>query len=94
MSTFNFSAAWRAIAAVQPEHPAIQQGGRTISRRQFDELSQSVAGWLTSGASSAGKDRSGLQLSRVPPGLRRRRRSLGASAINVNYRYGADAWPT
>ena len=46
MSAWTFADVWEAIAARQPDHPALIQGGRVVTWAQFDAHADALAAHL------------------------------------------------
>ena len=48
MTQWNYAEVWEAIAAIQPEQPAIEHGEQTTTWSAFDEHARGIADWLLS----------------------------------------------
>ena len=89
MTQWNYADVWESIAEIQPDQPAIIQGDRTVSWRQFETRSAGVAGWLSS-LGAVHQDKVALYLYNAPEYMESVFASLriGLVPVNTNYRYG------
>ncbi len=91
MSSWNYAEVWRALAHVQGDAVAIEQGPRSVSWSEFDQSSRAVATWMNERAVAPGA-KVALYLHNSPEYL------IGFAAalfnksipVNTNYRYGVD----
>ena len=89
MTEWNYAEVWEAIAAIQPEQPAIEHGEQTTTWSAFDEHARGIADWLLSlGVEHQDKValylyNSAEYLESVFGALR-----IGLVPVNTNYRYG------
>ena len=91
MSAWTFADVWEAIAARQPDQPALIQGGRVVTWGQFDARADALAAHLAAhGVSSGGKV--AAYLYNGPEYLETYYAAFkaGLAPINTNYRYGGD----
>ena len=91
MSAWTFADVWEAIAARQPDQPALIQGGRVVTWGQFDARADALAAHLVAhGVSSGGKV--AAYLYNGPEYLETYYAAFkaGLAPINTNYRYGGD----
>ena len=91
MSAWTFADVWEAIAARQPDQPALIQGGRVVTWGQFDARADALAAHLAAhGVSSGGKV--AAYLYNGPEYLETFYAAFkaGLAPINTNYRYGGD----
>ncbi|MBP6877620.1 MAG: AMP-binding protein [Phenylobacterium sp.] len=91
MSAWTFADVWEAIAARQPEQPALIQGDRVVTWGQFDARADALAAHLAAhGVSSGGKV--AAYLYNGPEYLETYYAAFkaGLAPINTNYRYGGD----
>jgi len=91
MTAWNFADVWRAIAAVQPDEPALQQDAREVSWGDFLRQSDGLASWLRSRGVGEGA-KVAQYLYNSPEYMVAFFASLIGRSIpvNTNYRYGAD----
>ena len=91
MSSWNYAEVWRAVAQVQPDHVAIEQGERSVSWQEFDQSARALASWLRQNGVED-ESKVALYLHNSPEYL------IGFAAalfnksipVNTNYRYGVD----
>ena len=91
MSAWTFADVWEAIAARQPDQPALIQGGRVVTWGQFDARADALAAHLAAhGVSSGGKV--AAYLYNGPEYLETYYAAFkaGLAPFNTNYRYGGD----
>jgi len=91
MTAWNYADVWRAIAAVQPDQPALQQGEREVSWGQFHDQALGLSSWLR--ARGVGADsKVAMYLYNSPEYLVSFYATLlGRSVpVNTNYRYGSE----
>ena len=91
MSAWTFADVWEAIAARQPDHPALVQGDRVVSWGQFDARADALAAHLVeSGLSPDAKV--AAYLFNGPEYLETYYAAFkaGMAPLNTNYRYGGD----
>ena len=91
MSAWTFADVWEAIAARQPDQPALIQGDRVVTWGQFDARADALAAHLAAhGVSSGGKV--AAYLYNGPEYLETYYAAFkaGLAPINTNYRYGGD----
>ena len=91
MTQWNYADVWEAIAATQPDEPAVVQGERVTTWGEFDLRSRGVASWLLT-LGLAAQDKVALYLYNSPEYLEGIFASLrvGLVPVNTNYRYGDD----
>ena len=91
MSAWNFGDVWEAVAAAQPDAPALVLGDHTRSWREFDQRADNVGRWLL-GADVAHQDKVALYLYNCPEYLEASYAAykVGLVPINTNYRYADD----
>lgn len=91
MERWNFATVWEAIAQCQPERPAIVQGGRTVSWREFNAAANAIARHLV--------ERGLGRQAKVGVFMRNRPEYLqcwfaaykaGLVPFNINFRYGSE----
>jgi fatty-acyl-CoA synthase len=91
VSAWTFADVWEAIAASQPDHPALIQGDRVVTWGQFDARADSLAAYLVeSGLSPEAKV--AAYLYNGPEYLETYYAAFkaGLAPLNANYRYGGD----
>ena len=91
MSAWTFADVWEAIAALQPDQPALIQGDRVVSWGRFDARADALAAHLVaSGLSPEAKV--AAYLYNGPEYLETYYAAFkaGLAPINTNYRYGGD----
>lgn len=91
MSKWNFGDVWEAVAASQPDAPALGHGPRNLTWAEFDRRADSLARWLL-GAGVGHQDKVALYLYNGPEYLEATFAcfKLGLVPINTNYRYADD----
>jgi len=91
VSAWNFGDVWEAVAAAQPDAPALVLGDHTRSWREFDQRADNVGRWLL-GADVAHQDKVALYLYNCPEYLEASYAAykVGLVPINTNYRYADD----
>ena len=91
MTSWNFADVWETIARVQPEVPALMQGGDARSWREFDERASALASGLV-GAGLGQQARVAQYLTNSMEYLETLFACFKASLVpvNTNYRYVAD----
>jgi fatty-acyl-CoA synthase len=91
MAPWTYADIWDAIAAAQPDLPAIVQGSRTIAWGEFDRQACALAGHLRDAGLCAGS-KLGIYLVNAPEYLIALNAALKVSVapFNINYRYGPD----
>ena len=89
MTQWNYAEVWEAIAAIQPEQPAIEHGEQTTTWSAFDEHARGIADWLLS-LGVAHQDKVALYLYNSAEYLESVFGALriGLVPVNTNYRYG------
>jgi fatty-acyl-CoA synthase len=91
VTAWNFADAWEAIAAVQPDHPAHIQGGRTITWGEFDARADALAAhFIAKGMARQGKVAAFLY--NGPEYIESYYAAFkgGFAPVNTNYRYGPE----
>ncbi len=84
----NWATLWEHVADAVGDRPALSQGGRRVSWRDFDDRAARVAGWLA--ASEIGKDAKVAILAHNRPEYLEAvfaTFKVRAAAVNVNFRY-------
>jgi fatty-acyl-CoA synthase len=91
MTQWNYADVWEAIAATQPDEPAVVQGDRITTWGEFEARARGVASWLLS-LDVAPQDKVALYLYNAPEYLEGIFAALriGLVPVNTNYRYGDD----
>ncbi|WP_312162506.1 acyl-CoA synthetase [Phenylobacterium sp.] len=91
MSAWTFAAVWEAIAAKQPDHPALVQGERVVTWGQFDARADALAAHLVASGLSADA-KVAAYLYNGPEYLETYYAAFkaGMAPLNTNYRYGGD----
>lgn len=91
MTAWIFADVWEAIAAAQPERPALIQGERVVSWGQFDARADALAAHLVESGLSP-KAKVAAYLYNGPEYLETYYAAFkaGLSPFNTNYRYGGD----
>ena len=91
MSAWTFADVWEAIAARQPDQPALIQGARVVSWGEFDARADALAAHLVASGISADA-KVAAYLYNSPEYLETYYAAFkaGAAPINTNYRYGGD----
>lgn len=91
MSAWTFADVWEAIAARQPDHPALIQGDRIVTWSQFDARADALAAHLVAHGISADA-KVAAYLYNGPEYLETYYAAFkaGVAPINTNYRYGGD----
>ena len=91
MSAWTFADVWEAIAARQPDHPALIQGGRVVTWAQFDAHADALAAHLV-GHGITADAKVAAYLYNGPEYLETYYAAFkaGVAPINTNYRYGGD----
>jgi acyl-CoA synthetase (AMP-forming)/AMP-acid ligase II len=87
----NWATLWEHVGDVVGERPALCQGGRRVSWREFDERSARLAGWLS--ARSVGKDSKVAVLSHNRPEYLETvfaTFKVRGASVNLNFRYRDD----
>ncbi|MCI3132090.1 AMP-binding protein [Phenylobacterium aquaticum] len=91
MSAWLFADVWEAIAAVQPDRPALIQGERVVTWAQFDARADALAARLvTAGAGADGKVAAYLYNGPEYLEVYCAAFKAGLDPINTNYRYGGE----
>ncbi|WP_332768520.1 acyl-CoA synthetase [Phenylobacterium sp.] len=91
MTAWIFADVWEAIAAAQPERPALIQGERVVSWGQFDARADALAAHLVaSGLSPEAKVAAYLYNGPEYMETYYAAFKAGLAPINTNYRYGGD----
>jgi acyl-CoA synthetase (AMP-forming)/AMP-acid ligase II len=91
MSAWLFADVWEAIAAVQPDRPALIQGERVVTWAQFDARADALAARLvTAGAGADGKVAAYLYNGPEYLEVYYAAFKAGLDPINTNYRYGGE----
>ena len=88
MSAWNYAEVWEAIAEVQPDAPALAQGSRRLTWREFDRRADGVAARLLE-AGLGHQDKVALYLFNCPEYLEATFATFKAALVpvNTNYRY-------
>src|SRR5688500_4497758 len=91
MSAWNFATIWETIADGAPDAPALVQGDRTVSWREFDRRADGLARYLLD-AGTAHQDKVALYLYNCPEYLEACFAccEAGVVPVNTNYRYADD----
>ncbi|CAN7256854.1 acyl-CoA synthetase [Phenylobacterium sp. LjRoot164] len=91
MSAWTFADVWEAIAARQPDHPALIQGDRVVTWGQFDARADALAAHLVANGITADA-KVAAYLYNGPEYLETYYAAFkaGVAPINTNYRYGGD----
>ena len=91
MSAWTFADVWEAIAARQPDQPALIQGGRVVTWAQFDAHADALAAHLV-GHGITADAKVAAYLYNGPEYLETYYAAFkaGVAPINTNYRYGGD----
>lgn len=91
VSAWTFAAVWEAIAAKQPDHPALVQGDRVVTWGQFDARADALAAHLVANGLSADA-KVAAYLYNGPEYLETYYAAFkaGMAPLNTNYRYGGD----
>ncbi|UTP40789.1 acyl-CoA synthetase [Phenylobacterium sp. LH3H17] len=91
MTAWIFADVWEAIAAAQPERPALIQGERVVSWGQFDARADALAAHLVESGLSP-KAKVAAYLYNGPEYLETYYAAFkaGLAPFNTNYRYGGD----
>lgn len=91
MSAWTFADVWEAIAARQPDHPALIQGDRVVTWGQFDARADALAAHLVAQGVTADA-KVAAYLYNGPEYLETYYAAFkaGVAPINTNYRYGGD----
>ncbi|MBT9470475.1 MAG: AMP-binding protein [Pseudomonadota bacterium] len=91
MSAWTFADVWEAIAARQPDQPALIQGERVVTWGQFDARADALAAHLTAGGLTHDA-KIAAYLYNSPEYLETYYAAFkaGMTPINTNYRYGGE----
>jgi acyl-CoA synthetase (AMP-forming)/AMP-acid ligase II len=91
MTNWNYGDVWEAVADVQPDAPAIVQGARQTSWRQFDRGADGIARYLLD-LGVVQQDKVAVYLYNSPEYLQASYAAMkvGLVPVNTNYRYGDD----
>lgn len=91
MTAWTFADVWEAIAAAQPERPALIQGERVVTWGQFDARADALAAHLIA-AGLGHQAKIAAYLYNGPEYLESYFAAFkaGYAPVNTNYRYGAD----
>jgi fatty-acyl-CoA synthase len=91
LTNFNFADVWETVASAQPDAPAITQGDRTLSWREFDQRADGVAAWLLS-LGLVKQDKVAIYTYNCPEYLEATfaAAKVGLVPVNTNYRYADD----
>jgi acyl-CoA synthetase (AMP-forming)/AMP-acid ligase II len=91
VSSWNYAEVWRQLAEIQGDAVAIEQGSRSVSWREFDQASRSLASWMRQ-QGVADEAKVALYLHNCPEYLVGFAAALFNKSIpvNTNYRYGVD----
>jgi fatty-acyl-CoA synthase len=91
VSAWTFADVWEAIAARQPDHPALIQGDRVVTWGQFDARADALAAHLVAHGITADA-KVAAYLYNGPEYLETYYAAFkaGVAPINTNYRYGGD----
>jgi acyl-CoA synthetase (AMP-forming)/AMP-acid ligase II len=91
VSAWTFADVWEAIAAKQPDHPALIQGDRVVTWGQFDARADALAAHLVANGLSADA-KVAAYLYNGPEYLETYYAAFkaGMAPLNTNYRYGGD----
>ncbi|MBA4012077.1 MAG: acyl-CoA synthetase, partial [Phenylobacterium sp.] len=89
MSAWTFADVWEAIAARQPDHPALIQGDRVVTWGQFDARADALAAHMVAHGITADA-KVAAYLYNSPEYLETYYAAFkaGVAPINTNYRYG------
>ncbi len=91
MTDWNYADVWETVADVQPDHPAVVQGSRTVLWEEFDHGADGVAQFLLD-LDVAQQDKVAVYLYNSPEYLQATYAAMkvGLVPVNTNYRYGDD----
>jgi 3-oxocholest-4-en-26-oate---CoA ligase len=91
MTAWNFATLWELAADAQPDSPAVSQGDRTVTWREFDRRADSVAATLLA-RGAAPQDKVAQYLYNCPEYLESVFAAFkaGLVPVNTNYRYADD----
>jgi acyl-CoA synthetase (AMP-forming)/AMP-acid ligase II len=91
MSAWNFATMWEIVADVTPDAPAVCQGDRSVSWREFDRRADGVARFLLD-RGAAQQDKVAQYLYNCPEYLESMFAAFkaGLVPVNTNYRYAED----
>ncbi len=91
MTAWNFATLWELAADAQPDSPAVSQGDRTITWREFDRRADSVAATLLARGAQH-QDKVAQYLYNCPEYLESVFAAFkaGLVPVNTNYRYADD----
>jgi acyl-CoA synthetase (AMP-forming)/AMP-acid ligase II len=87
-TSWNYADVWEAVAEAQPDAPALAQGARRVSWRDFDRRADGVAKWLLD-EGVGHQDKVALYLTNCPEYLETAFATLKVATVpvNTNYRY-------
>jgi len=90
-TNWNYADVWETVADVQPDAPAVVQGGRETSWRQFDRGADGIARYLLD-LGVVQQDKVAVYLYNCPEYLQASYAAMkvGLVPVNTNYRYGDD----
>ncbi len=88
---WNYADVWEVVADVQPDAPALSQGGRRLTWSEMDHRADGVARWLL-GLGVEHQDKVALYLYNCPEYLEATfgATKVGLVPVNTNYRYADD----
>jgi len=91
MAAWTYSNIWDALAAAQPEHPALVQGDRCLDWALFERQASAMALYLRDAGVMPGA-KLGIYMPNAPEYMISLYAALKISVVpfNVNYRYGPD----
>jgi fatty-acyl-CoA synthase len=91
VTNWNYADVWEAVAAAQPDAPAVVQGNRQVTWGDFDHRADGVAAWLLT-LGPEHQDKVAIYLYNCPEYLETvlAATKVGLVPVNTNYRYADD----